>query len=122
MSDSMSIPENLRDIIGDADWFDASRVDLYLTCPRRYYYRHELHLLPNTGGNTDALIFGTAIHAALETHYHGTGWDMVPCLTVTRATWSVHSAVVDKLAASSLLFSTISPQTSRRNAAPKSQG
>jgi hypothetical protein len=81
MSDPlMSIPENLRDIIGDADWFDASRIDLFHTCPRRYYYRHELHLVPADGGsNNDALTFGSAIHAALELHYKGVGWLMVPC-------------------------------------------
>lgn len=76
----MSIPENLRDIIGDADWFDASRLDLFFTCPRRYYYRHEVHLVPADGGsNNDALTFGSAIHSALECHYKGTGWDMVDC-------------------------------------------
>lgn len=81
MSDPiMSIPENLRDIIGDSDWFDASRIDLFHTCPRRYYYRHELHLVPADGGsNNDALTFGSAIHSALECHYKGTGWLMVPC-------------------------------------------
>jgi len=76
----MSIPKNLGDIIGDAEWYDASRIDLLLTCPRRYYYRHELHLVPADGGsNNDALTFGSAIHSALEMHYKGTGWDMVDC-------------------------------------------
>jgi len=76
----MSIPKNLRDLIGDAEWYDASRIDLLLTCPRRYYYRHELHLIPADGGsNNDALTFGSAIHSSLEMHYKGKGWDMVPC-------------------------------------------
>lgn len=76
----MSIPENLRDIIGDADWFDTSRIDLYNTCPRRYFYRHEMHLIPLEGeSNGDALNFGSAIHSGLEAHYKGVGWDLVQC-------------------------------------------
>lgn len=60
------------------DWLDASKVDMLNMCPQKYAYRYEEHLVPQ-GEDSSALSFGLAIHAALESVYRGSGFDLVPC-------------------------------------------
>ena len=47
----------------------ASRINCFLACPRRHYWRYELGLKPVIG--TDALNFGSAWHRAMEARWKG---------------------------------------------------
>jgi hypothetical protein len=68
----------------DADWLDGSKIaDLHL-CPRKFYRRHEQHLVPKVEGlqsYANAAQFGTALHAGLACLYSGDGMvqDTCPC-------------------------------------------
>ncbi len=65
-------------------WLDASKVDLLNMCPRKFFWRHELGLVPISEGQVGtAMLFGSAIHKALESIYLGTGFDdcYCPCPT-----------------------------------------
>ena len=44
----------------------ASSMKLFQACPKKYYYRHELGIEPNVEHTSEALYFGTALHAELE--------------------------------------------------------
>jgi len=60
-------------------WLDNSKLETFMLCPQKYAYRFEEHLVPVEGKRDSALMFGGAIHKALETIYKGTGFDQVPC-------------------------------------------
>jgi hypothetical protein len=60
------------------EWYDSSSLNLFMECPRKYYYRHVLNLVPRNYISPD-LSFGGAIHSALETIYNGTWDDRVEC-------------------------------------------
>lgn len=47
---------------------DYTCLSTYLTCPRKFYFRHVLNLSPDSGGNVD-LIFGLAWHEAMAAGY-----------------------------------------------------
>lgn len=51
----------------------ASRMGAFLSCPRKHYYSHELHL--RRAETSNALRIGTAIHAALELRALGADLD-----------------------------------------------
>jgi hypothetical protein len=63
----------------DEFWLDNSKLDTFMLCPQKYAYRYEEHLVPVDKKRDSALMFGGAIHKALETLYKGTGFEMVPC-------------------------------------------
>jgi hypothetical protein len=75
----------------EIEWLDASKVDLFHLCPRKYYYRMELGLIPKMQDEyrieqfTGPLYFGTAIHEALAVMYRGEGFtpSYCPCPTFT---------------------------------------
>lgn len=58
----------------------CSSLRLYRTCPRAYLHRYEQGLVPRAG-KSDALAFGTLIHAALEAYWRG-GHDATSALLV----------------------------------------
>jgi len=60
-------------------WIDSSKIDTFLLCPQKYAYRYEEHLVPIDRKRDSALMFGGAIHRALEVFYRGTGFDKVKC-------------------------------------------
>lgn len=65
------------------EWLDSSKVNEFYLCPKRYYYRHELNLVPfqhsSATNFADAMHFGHALHAALATFYDGTAFDPSTC-------------------------------------------
>jgi len=63
----------------DASWLDNSKIETFHLCPQKYAYRYEEHLVPIDRKRDSALMFGGAIHKALEALYRGTGFDKVPC-------------------------------------------
>lgn len=60
-------------------WLDNSKLETFMLCPQKYQYRFEEHLLPIERKRDSALMFGGAIHKALETLYKGTAFDQVEC-------------------------------------------
>jgi RecB family exonuclease len=64
---------------GSEFWLDSSKIETFLLCPRKYAYRFEEHLVPIDRKRDSALMFGGAMHRALESLYKGTGFDKVPC-------------------------------------------
>jgi len=64
---------------GPEFWVDSSKLETLKLCPRKYYYRYEKHLVPTDGKRDSALMFGGAIHRALDTLYRGTAFDKVKC-------------------------------------------
>lgn len=60
------------------EWYDATKINTFNTCPRKYYYRHIRELVPK-GEIATPLSFGIAIHKALESFYKGTWAEHVPC-------------------------------------------
>jgi PD-(D/E)XK nuclease superfamily len=63
----------------DEFWLDNSKVETFHLCPQKYEYRYEEHLVPIDRKRDNPLMFGGAIHRALESLYRGTGFDSVPC-------------------------------------------
>jgi hypothetical protein len=60
-------------------WLDNSKLDSFMLCPQKYAYRFEEHLVPVEKKRDSALLFGGAIHRALETLYKGTAFEQVEC-------------------------------------------
>ena len=54
----------------NAIYIDNTMASSFNSCPRKFYWRHVLHLV-NKGGTPAALEYGKAIHFALETLYKG---------------------------------------------------
>ncbi len=46
-------------------FFDNTRVQEFRVCPRKFYFRHAVDLVP-TGGFSPPLVFGSAWHAAMD--------------------------------------------------------
>ena len=65
--------------MGDGFWLDNSKVETFYLCPQKYQYRFEEHLVPVERKRDSPLMFGGAIHSALETLYKGTAFEGVPC-------------------------------------------
>jgi hypothetical protein len=63
----------------DEFWLDNSKLDTFMLCPQKYAYRFEEHLVPVERKRDSALMFGGAIHKALETLYKGTAFEKIPC-------------------------------------------
>lgn len=63
------------------DWLDGSKIDLLNLCPRKFFYRHERHLVPRVDHFiADAANFGIAIHKGLETlHLSRSAFERVSC-------------------------------------------
>jgi len=60
-------------------WLDNSKIETFMLCPQKYAFRFEEHLVPVERKRDSALMFGGAIHKALETIYKGTGFERVQC-------------------------------------------
>ena len=60
-------------------WLDNSKLDTFMLCPQKYAYRFEEHLVPVEKKRDSALMFGGAIHKALETLYKGTAFEQTIC-------------------------------------------
>lgn len=65
--------------MGDEFWLDSSKIETFHLCPQKYAYRYEEHLVPVDRKRESALMFGGAIHKALESLYKGTGFDRAKC-------------------------------------------
>lgn len=63
----------------DEFWLDSSKIEAFNLCPQKYAYRYEEHLVPADAKRGSALLFGGAIHKALESLYKGTGFEKVKC-------------------------------------------
>src|SRR5262245_15577996 len=74
----------------EGEWLDSSRKAEFDLCPRRYYYRHELGIVPYKAPSENQLgeavvnwaspmQFGVALHAALVTFYQSTAFNRVTC-------------------------------------------
>src|SRR6266850_4806534 len=61
------------------EWLDASKIELLHLCPTKYFYRHELHLIPAGDYEPGAAEFGFAIHKGLEALYDGSGFTLSTC-------------------------------------------
>lgn len=55
------------------DLLTASRMNAFLSCQRKHYYRYEIGLRQNVDG--DALRFGSAWHVAMEARWNGSSLD-----------------------------------------------
>jgi PD-(D/E)XK nuclease superfamily len=60
-------------------WTDASRLETYQLCPRRYYFKYEKRLIPKDHPPNASAVFGLGIHAAMDTIYSGDFAEYVPC-------------------------------------------
>lgn len=60
-------------------WLDSSKVDAFHLCPQKYAYRYEEHLVPVDRKRDSPILFGGAIHKALETLYRGTAFEKIAC-------------------------------------------
>ncbi|MDY3132571.1 MAG: PD-(D/E)XK nuclease family protein [Campylobacter lanienae] len=62
-----------REIVETHDFFawplSFSRLDTYLKCPRRYYYKYIKNIQESRFDDRDALDFGNLIHEALEKYF-----------------------------------------------------
>jgi hypothetical protein len=65
--------------MGDESWLDSSKVESFKLCPQKYEYRFEEHLVPLDRKRDSPIMFGGAIHRALETLYRGTAFNEAPC-------------------------------------------
>jgi PD-(D/E)XK nuclease superfamily len=63
----------------DEFWLDNSKIETFKLCPQKYQYRYEEHLVPVDRKRESALMFGGAIHSALETLYRGTAFNKANC-------------------------------------------
>jgi hypothetical protein len=63
----------------DEFWIDNSKRETFQLCPQKYAYRFEEHLVPVDRRRESALMFGGAIHSALETLYRGTAFNQAAC-------------------------------------------
>ncbi|WP_086247257.1 PD-(D/E)XK nuclease family protein [Campylobacter vicugnae] len=65
----IAINLNPKEIIKTHNFFDSaisfSRLNTYLECPRRYYYKYIKNIKESRFGNKDALEFGNIVHSAL---------------------------------------------------------
>lgn len=65
----IAINLNSKEIIKMHNFFDSaisfSRLNTYLECPRRYYYKYIKNIKESRFGNKDALEFGNIVHSAL---------------------------------------------------------
>ena len=65
----IAINLNQKEIIKTHNFFDSaisfSRLNTYLECPRRYYYKYIKNIKESRFGNKDALEFGNIVHSAL---------------------------------------------------------
>jgi hypothetical protein len=73
------------------EWLDSSKISELNLCPRKYYYRHERHLVPlsnegDPGHWANPMTFGHALHAALASYYDGSAFrkETCPCPDVCR--------------------------------------
>jgi hypothetical protein len=60
-----SVLQDLRD--SGIEIYDNSSLSALITCPRMFYYRHELGLAPRQEEPSTPLQFGLSVHLALET-------------------------------------------------------
>jgi PD-(D/E)XK nuclease superfamily len=63
----------------DEFWLDSSKLETLYLCPQKYEYRYEEHLVPVDRKRDSPIMFGGAIHRALETLYRGTAFNEAPC-------------------------------------------
>jgi hypothetical protein len=68
------------------EWLDSSKVDLLHMCPQKFFWRHELGLVPigQEGDFANPMQFGFALHKALESLYNDSGFSedvTCPCPT-----------------------------------------
>lgn len=71
------------------DWLDNSKIELVNLCPRKYFYRHKMNIVPLAPVDIETGIqqvdyatpmnFGSAIHQALASYYSGEGFERVTC-------------------------------------------
>ncbi|MBQ8819373.1 PD-(D/E)XK nuclease family protein [Campylobacter sp.] len=65
----IAINLNQKEIIKTHNFFDSaisfSRLNTYLECPRRYYYKYIKNIKESRFGNKDALEFGNIVHSTL---------------------------------------------------------
>lgn len=65
----IAINLNPKEIIKTHNFFDSaisfSRLNTYLECPRRYYYKYIKNIKESRFGNKDALEFGNIVHSTL---------------------------------------------------------
>jgi hypothetical protein len=64
------------------EWLDSSKVALLHLCPQKFYYRHELGLVPKGDEFSEATSpanYGFALHKALESLYDGSGFEKQTC-------------------------------------------
>jgi PD-(D/E)XK nuclease superfamily len=65
--------------MGADEWIDSSKAETFKLCPQKYAYRFEEHLVPIDRKRDSPIMFGGAIHRALETLYRGSAFIPAPC-------------------------------------------
>lgn len=109
------------------EWLDASKKDLLNLCPRKFYYRHELNLVPKSQGSiadfANPAQYGTAIHAGLAALYEGHGHDLVtcPCLDFAGCEFCWGERI-PRLAAQFLLNYPVDPPPDDRDPRTRARG
>lgn len=96
--------------MGDEFWLDSSKIEAFHLCPQKYAYRYEEHLLPVDVRRGSALMFGGAIHKALETLYKGTGFDKVKCPLCDQGCFYCKGIPISRIAAVFLANYTDDPE------------
>lgn len=68
-------PQNLEAHLGKP-WVDSSKIKCFQLCPKKYYWRYVLGIVPLHNESTD-LAFGAAVHKGLESFYNGSAFELV---------------------------------------------
>lgn len=65
------------------EWLDSSKVSEFQLCPRKFYYRHERHLVPYEHDASinwaNPMTFGSGLHAALASYYDNSAFVESTC-------------------------------------------
>lgn len=109
------------------DWLDNSKRELFNLCPRKFYYRHELSMVPKGSGGLEdyanAMQYGIALHEALASLYDGSGLDLVtcPCPTMEGCEFC-HSGRIPRIAALFLLHYPVNPGEESKDPRTRARG
>lgn len=127
MADDKVVGATVADQSLPLDWLDNSKRDLLNLCPRKFYYRHELGMVPKGSGgledHANAMQYGIALHEALSSLYDGSGLDLVtcPCPTMDGCEFC-HGGQIPRIAALFLLHYPANPGEESKDPRTRARG
>ena len=98
--------------MGDSSesWLDSSKIEAFHLSPQKYAYRYEEHLVPVDQKRQSALMFGGAIHRALESLYKGIGFEKVQCPLCSQGCFYCKGIAIPRMSAAFLENYTDDPE------------